>query len=118
MPVSARLSHRLHDALGEEAGGDLVTWMQTVDANRSELRDLVEMYAARTDSRFGEFEARMDARFAEAQARMDTRFAQVDTRLAQLEARMERQYARVLSWSFGFWATTLVALYAFTCAPR
>ena len=107
MPVTARLSHRLHDALGEDAGGDLVTWMQTVDASRTELRELMETYAARTESRFREFDARMDVRFA-----------QVDVRFAQVEKLIERQHGRLLAWSFGFWATALVALYAFTRVPR
>ena len=125
MPVTARLSHRLHDALGEDAGGDLVTWMQTVDANRAELRELMETYAARTESGFREFDARMDARFA----KVDSRFAQMDVRFAELEGRMrtgsaemekliERQHGRLLAWSFGVWWTALVALYAFTRVPR
>lgn len=150
MPVSARLSHQLHATLGEEAGGDLVTWMQTVDASRSELRDLLEMYSARTDSRFRELEARLDARFAkvdtrfvelkaqmdarlaeidarfadaatrvdgrfaDAAARVDARFADVDIRFERIEKLIERTQGRLLTWSFGFWATTLAALYAFT----
>ncbi len=97
MPVSARLSHRLHDTLGEDAGGDLVTWMQTVDASRSELRDVLEMYSARTDSRFRELEARLDARFAEAAGRVDTRFAEaaarVDARFAEAAARVDARFA-------------------------
>jgi hypothetical protein len=113
MPVAARLSHRLHDALGEDAGGDLVTWMQTVDANRAELRELMETYAARTESGFREFDARMDARFAQ----VDVRFAQVDVRFAEVEKLIERQHGRLLAWSFGFWSTALVALYAFTRVP-
>src|ERR1035437_5713126 len=111
MPVTARLSHRLHDALGEDAGGDLVTWMQTVDANRAELRELMETYAARTESGFREFDARMDVRFAELEGRMRTGFA-------ELEKLIERQHGRLLAWSFGFWSTALVALYAFTRVPR
>ncbi|HEY4658177.1 MAG TPA: hypothetical protein VIH11_01590 [Gemmatimonadaceae bacterium] len=107
MPVTARLSHRLHDALGEDAGGDLVTWMQTVDASRTELRELNELMFARIESLFRENDARLDARFA-----------QVDTRFAQMERLIERQYGRLLGWSFGFWATALAALYAFTSGGR
>ena len=96
MPVTTRLSHRLHDALGEDAGGDLVTWMQTVDANRAELRELNELNFARIESRFRENEARLDTRFA------------------QVEKLIEHQHSRLLLWSFSFWATALAALYAFT----
>jgi hypothetical protein len=107
MPITARLSHRLHDALGEDAGGDLVTWMQTVDANRAELRELMETYATRAESGFREFDARMEVRFAK-----------VDVRFAEVEKLIERQQGRLLAWLFGFWTTALVALYAFSRAPR
>lgn len=102
-----------------------MTWMQTVDASRSELRDVMEMYSARTDSRFRELEARIDGRFAEAAARVDARFAEVaarvdarfadvDVRFERMEKLIERTQGRLLAWSFGFWATALAALYAFT----
>ena len=81
--------------------------MQTADASRTELRELMETYAARAESGFREFDARMDARFA-----------QVDVRFAEVEKLIERQQGRLLAWSFGFWTTALVALYAFSRAPR
>ncbi len=114
MPISARLSRTFHEVLGEEPSGDLMEWMHHMEQSRSELRDLNELNLARIDSRFAQVDARfeqVDLRFREAEARLDARFAQLDTRI-------ERQYGRLLAWSFGFWATTLLALIALLRTSR
>jgi hypothetical protein len=42
MAITARLSHKLHQTLGDEAAEDLVNWMQQVDAQRAEFGDLIK----------------------------------------------------------------------------
>jgi hypothetical protein len=37
MPVTARLSRKLHETFGEEAGAEMVGWMQQIEAQRTEL---------------------------------------------------------------------------------
>jgi hypothetical protein len=91
--------------MGDEAADDLVTWMMVVDSNRSELRELTEVYNGRMDARFEAYELRMDARFAAFESRLDTG-------LAQLEARMERRFADLLKWSFVFWVGAVGAVAA------
>lgn len=125
MAISARLSRTIHRALGDEAGEDLINWMGQVEANRSELRELMEAWAARTDGRFEALVAKTDSRFAESAARVDMRFAEsaahfdkqfaesasrMDQRFSELkecigglEIRMERQFADLYKWSFVFW---------------
>ena len=66
MPVTARLSHTLHRTLGDDAASDLVEWMQLVDHNRLELRELNELNFARLDTRMDRHEQVMEARFTEA----------------------------------------------------
>lgn len=93
MPVPTKLSHRLRDVLGDEAGIEMVDWMQRVDAQRAELRDLNELNFARIDARFREFGARLEqieTRFEQ----IDMRFDQVDTRFEQIDARFEQIDAR------------------------
>jgi DNA anti-recombination protein RmuC len=67
--------------------------------------------AAATDKRFAEFSAYVDRRFAEVRAEMDKRFAETQNLI-------ERTQSRLLMWSFSFWVTTLIALYAFTRPGR
>ena len=129
MPVTARLSHRLYQTFGEEAGADMVGWMQQIETQRAELRELNELNFGRVESRFAQFEASMDARFARVESRftqfeasVDARFAQVESRFAQmeasivgrLEAKIEQRVADLMKWSFVFWvgAVTSIAVLA------
>ncbi len=59
MPVTARLSKRLYDVLGEDVANELVDWFNTVDLTyRADLRELNELNYAR-------FEAKLEQRLAE-----------------------------------------------------
>ncbi|MBW8840142.1 MAG: hypothetical protein JF602_09900 [Gemmatimonadetes bacterium] len=59
MPVTAKLSKRFYDVLGEDVANELVDWFNAVDLTyRTDLRELNELNFAR-------FEARLDQRMAE-----------------------------------------------------
>jgi hypothetical protein len=133
MAIPARLTRVLQRVLGDEGGDDLVTWMAQVDANRSELRDVMDLWTARVDARFAEVDARfaqvdarfaqVDSRFAQVDARFDrvdarfsaleksmaAGFAQMNDRMAGLEVRMERRATDLLKWSFVFWCGAIGA---------
>jgi hypothetical protein len=93
MAIPARLSRSLHHRLGDKASEDLINWMGQMEANRSELRNMMEGYVARTNSRFAENEARMDAGFAVLKG--------------ELLASIERGRADAIKWSFVFWCGTM-----------
>lgn len=127
MPITAKLSREFYDRLGDSVANELVEMLNTVDLNyKTELRGLNELNFARFDAkveqRFAESAASIDKRFAESNATMDKRFAEfaiaIDRRFSALEQHVERTQARILMWSFSFWVTTLVALYAFTRGGR
>jgi hypothetical protein len=128
MPIAATLSRTLYDTLGDEAAEAMVDWMQRVDTQRSELRELNDLSFARIDARFGEARAEMDlrftqvdTRFAELRAEIDTRFTRIDTRFAELrdemhtgfatlEAKLDRRFAELIKWSFVSWVGSTVTL--------
>jgi hypothetical protein len=84
LPITARLSKRFYDRLGEEIANELVEWMNQVDAaSRDELRALNELNYAR-------FEAKLEQRTAELRAQMDGLAHQLGGRIDSLEARIER----------------------------
>jgi hypothetical protein len=93
--ISARLSRVIHRQLGEDAGQDLISWMGQMESSRSEFRDLMNGYNARTDLRFEAFEARQDARFAELEGR--------------LVAAIANTRADLIKWSFVFWSGSVFA---------
>ena len=93
MPVTAKLSRKFYEKLGDDVANELVEWFNLVDATyRSDLRELNELNFAR-------FDAKLEQRIAELRAEMQAGFA-------QLEARLTRRL-------FGFWvaqAATTAAL--------
>jgi hypothetical protein len=97
VPVTAKLSKRFYDALGEQVANELVDWFNSVDASyKSDLRELNELNFAR-------FDAKLEQRIAETNARMDVGFSQCN-------ARIDRAFAENLKWNFLFWITTLGAV--------
>ena len=127
MPVTAKLSREFYERLGDSVANELVEMLNTVDQNyRTELRELNDLNFARFDAkveqRFAESAAAMDKRFAEFGASVDKRFAEsaaaMDKRFADVLNLIEQTQTRVLMWSFSFWVTTLIALYAFTRQGR
>lgn len=97
MPVTTRLVQRLHDVLGEEATDDLFAWWQeTARVNRTEIREVADLYFAR-------FEARLEKGLAEVRAEMATQGA-------DLRSEMAAQRADLIKWMFIFWAGTVIPL--------
>jgi len=101
MPVTARLSKRFYEALGEDVANELVDWFNAVDATyKTDLRDLIEVQAQRFDARLEQrlAETRTDLRgeIGQVRAEMGVGFAQVRTDMANLRAEL-------IKWMFLFW---------------
>jgi hypothetical protein len=111
MPVTPRLSRKLHQTLGEEAAQDLVNWMQQMDAQ--------ELNFARFDARLAEVAMRadlaelrqeMNVGFATLRQEMQTGLAELRQEMAHLETRLERRIADLIKWSFVFWVGAVGAI--------
>ena len=64
MPVTAKLSKRFYDVLGEDVANELVDWFNAVDLTyRNDLRELNELNFAR-------FDAKLEQRLAELRAEL------------------------------------------------
>ena len=75
MPVTAKLSRKFYEKLGDDVANELVEWFNSVDATyRADLRDLNELNFAR-------FDAKLEQRLAEFRADMHEGFARLETRL-------------------------------------
>ena len=126
MPVTAKLSKRFYDVLGEDVANELVEWFNAVDLTyRSDLRELNELNFARFDAkleqRLAELRAELRQALAElraelrgeiGQSRMDTgtEFQKVRTEIQQVRLEVQQVRSELLRWMFGFWVTTLLAL--------
>src|SRR5207247_10132913 len=133
VPVTAKLSQKLYDKLGEDVANELVDWFNAVDATyRADLRELNELNFARFDAkleqrlatldaawqgRWTELDAKLEQRLAELDAKWGGRWTQLDAklqhRLAELRAELVKELAGVksgLKWMLAFWAPTALAV--------
>jgi hypothetical protein len=116
VPVTAKLSKRLYDILGEDVANELVDWFNAVDLTyRTDLRELNELNFAR-------FDAKLEQRLVElrAELRLDQRLAELRAELREDMGRLREDMGRLridlLRWMFGFWATTMLTLAGLTIA--
>jgi uncharacterized protein (DUF885 family) len=100
VPVTAKLSRKFYEKLGDDVANELVEWFNLVDATyRSDLRELNELNFARFDAkveqRWAQLDAKLEQRVAELRAEMHAGFvaadAKLEQRLAQLETRLTRR---------------------------
>jgi len=105
VPVTAKLSRKFYEKLGDDVANELVEWFNSVDATyRSDLKELNELNFARFDAkveqRWAQLDAKLEQRVAELRAEMRAGFvaadAKLERRLAELETRLTRRM-------FGFW---------------
>ncbi len=101
MAVTAKLSRRLYETLGDEAAEAMVGWMESVERNRAELRETSDMAFARIDARFGEMEARFDAklnqRIGELREEMHAGFGRLERDIMRVEAKIDQRFADLIS---------------------
>ena len=136
MPVTAKLSRRFYERLGDEIANELVDWFNAVDATyRSDLRETNESNFARfmawVDQRFAEQDLRIEKRFAEQDAKFDKRFAEQDAkfdkrfaeqevwigkRFGEMQVQMAGFRADMMKWMFVYWTGTMLALAGFVLA--
>ncbi len=126
MPVTAKLSRKFYDRLGDDIANELVDWFNAVDDTyRTQLRELNELnwnrFQAAMDARFAEFEVKMERRFAALEAAfdakmdqrfaaMDARFAGMEARLAEFEVKLERRFGDQTKWLVGVWLGTVIPI--------
>lgn len=116
MPVTAKLSLKFYEKLGEDVANELVEWFNQVDATyRADLRELNELNFARFDAKLEQRIAEVKAQIQEAMLALEAR---LEGRLKNLETRMDVGFATLradmVKWLFGMWITLLGAMVALT----
>lgn len=108
MPVTAKLSKKFYDKLGEEIAQELVDWFNAVDATyKADLRELNEL-------NFQRFDAKLEQRLAEQNLWIERRFADqtiwIEQRFARQDAKIDQLRTELIKWMFLFWAGTALAV--------
>ncbi len=119
MPVTARLSSRFYEKMGDEATAELVNWLNDVDAEfRAQLRDSNDRnwdrFRADLNTVKVELRAEMASLAADMRAEMASMKAELRSEIqsgdAAIRAELHSELRLQLRWMFGFWATTLLAI--------
>jgi len=115
MPVTAKLSRKFYERLGEEIANELVDWFNAVDATyRNDRRELNELnfqrFDARVEQRFAEADAKLEQRFSAFRAEMERRLAELRGEVGGLRTQVADTRAELLKWMLAFWIATLVPL--------
>jgi BMFP domain-containing protein YqiC len=116
VPVTAKLSRKFYEKLGDDVANELVEWFNSVDATyRSDLRELNELNFARFDAkleqRWAQLDAKLEQRVAELDAKIERRVAELRAEMragfvtadARLEQRLSELESRLTRRMFGFW---------------
>ncbi len=122
MPVTAKLSRKFYEQLGDEVANELVEWFNAVDsAYKSDMKELNELswnrfraeLRSELDQHFNGIRREFDARFAGIDRRfatMDSRFAGIETRFTLVDVKIADLRAELIKWMFLFWIGTIVPL--------
>jgi hypothetical protein len=86
VPVTAKLSRKFYERLGDDIAAELVDWFNAVDATyQAQLKEM-------NDLNWERFKSHLDAE------------------LAKIRAEMSTMRADLITWMFVFWAGNLVTL--------
>ena len=127
MPLPKQVSKKLHQTMGEDAGGPMSEWLDELEetsrgtraaldgieaqlvALREEMRagfSEISIKFAQVDVRFAQVEAGMEAKFA----RVDAHFAEVHAKIAGVSERTAQQIADTFTWAVPIWLASLGAI--------
>jgi hypothetical protein len=115
VPITPRLSQKLQQTLGEEAGAEFMNWMHQVDARVGDVATRADLAVLRGDfavlrGDFAELRQTTRADMAELRQEMQVGFAKMHEEMARLETRFERRFGDLIKWSFVFWVGAVAAI--------
>jgi hypothetical protein len=86
VPVTAKLSRKFYERLGDDIAGELVDWFNAVDASyKADLKETNDLNWERLDSRLKYTDAHLDSR-------------------------LDRLRADLMKWMFIYWSGTVAAI--------
>jgi len=123
VPITAKLSNKFYEKLGDDVANELVEWLNLVDTSyRHEFKDLFEANFRRLESEMAGLQVRLESEMGRlregmgglrehVEARMTGFEEALSARLAglgdRLDAKLEKQRSALLAWMFVFWVGTM-----------
>lgn len=115
MPVTAKLSRKFYEQLGDEIANELVEWFNAVDSDyKSDLKEINELnwnrFQAGLRSGLDRHSLEIRGELGELRGELQRRFAAIDTRFAKVDVQTAELRAELIKWMFLFWIGTVVPL--------
>jgi hypothetical protein len=110
MPVTAKLSQKFYQRLGDDIATELVEWFNAVDATyRSDVRAIADAQSARIDAQMGQMRAelRQEITGLGAELRQEIGELRTETRAGFADLKAE-----LLRWMFLFWVGSMGTILA------
>lgn len=101
MPVTAKLSRRFYEQLGDDVAGELVDWFNSVDA------EYQRQFRETNDLNWERFKAFVDARIAELRRDMEVLVA---AEVKGLRSDFASLRSDLMKWMFIYWTGSIVTL--------
>jgi hypothetical protein len=95
MALPSRLSKRLREVLGVEAADDMVTFMEELRSQRTEVLAAIQ---------------KLDDKLTETRVHLADRIANVKVDVANVKADVANVTADLMKWSFLFWVGAVAAI--------
>ena len=121
MPITAKLSNKFYEKLGDDVANELVEWLNLVDTSyRQEFKDLFEANFRRVEGELAGLRAETGSRIAGMEGVMNARLLGLEGRMVELQGRllaeMDAKLGKVkwslLTWTIVLWLTTLGTMVA------
>jgi len=97
VPVTAKLSRKFYEQLGDEIASELVDWFNAVDLTyQTQLREL-------NDLNWERFKATLHAEIASLRG-------ELRGEIADLRTEMHAMRNDVLKWTLVYWTTTMISI--------
>lgn len=101
LPVTAKLSRKFYERLGDDVAGEIVDWFNAVDSTyQTQLRET-------NDLNWERFKSFVDARIAEVRREMEVAIARSEK---GLRSDFSDFRAEMLKWMFVYWTGSVVTL--------
>ena len=116
MPVTAKLSRKFYERLGDDITSELVDWFNSVDAEyQSQLKQT-------NDLNWERFKSEMHAVKAELRSEIDSGLARLEsnirTDMAGLRAEFADMRSELMKWMFIYWTGAIITLGGLILALR
>jgi len=123
VPVTAKLSRKFYETLGDDVAGELVDWFNAVDATyKSELKETNELNWERFKATLHEETSSLRAELHESASSLRAELHEAISSLraelrgemaalrSDIRAEMKAMQADLMKWMFIYWSGTVAAI--------